>query len=256
MAATWAYTRQVSTHTAGTAGATRTYTPGANMASVAVGSLLVVAVGLISTRTVTAVDSTATTGGALSAWTVGVTNNTTGDAGVAIAYAVVLGALTSSDTITLTFVGGTSAPAVIVSEFSAGAAIATATTDKSVGTGSTANTTYNSGNTATLAASDDLILGIVTFDNGTGTNTITPEVLSPTWQTPTTSVLTIAGSARVSFLWRDPQATTAVRMQGTMSGVASDHSEGVVAITATLGAAAAAPAPRAFNAIPFIGGGL
>jgi hypothetical protein len=35
------------------------------------------------------------------------------------------------------------------------------------------------------------------------------------------------------LLWRDPQATTAVRFFGTISGANSDHTEGVLAVTAT-----------------------
>jgi hypothetical protein len=239
VAATWSLTRQVATGSGGTAATSRTYTLTSG-ASVAVGSLLVVKVGVVGSPILASPFVTSTASASLSAWPVPANTNPSGTQAPLLAYAVVTGAITNTDTITLTFTAN-SAPTVTVNEFSAGSTITAASTDKS-SPGGTTSAAFNSGTTAALAAADDLVIGIISFDNGTGTNTITPEVLSPAWQSAPTTYQTI-GSARDILQWRDPQATTAVRFFGTITGVNSDHREWVVAITATTSGGAAAIPP-------------
>jgi hypothetical protein len=249
----WSLVREVTTATGGTSAVSRTYTLGAAATSVATGNLLVVFAGGLRVLATPFISSV----GNIGTWTVAVNSDGgSGGQSVAVCYALVTGALNSTDSITLTqATAGT--PAVYVEEFSAGAAISSASTDKALTAGSFGQTSFNSGTTAALAGASDLVAGFIIFYDGSSTDTVTPEVLSPVWNTGTTTYLTTpADASRYTYRWRDPAATTAVRFQGTHTGAAADYCATVVAITAATGAAAAAPAPPAFNAIPFIGGGL
>jgi hypothetical protein len=170
---------QVATGTGGTAALTRTYTL-TNGASVAVGSLLVVKVGMVGGRLLATPYISSTS--ANITWTTPppINANAGGTNGIALVYGRVTGSVLGTDTITLTF-SGTAAPAIVVFEYSAGASISAVSTDKSASARAGASTAMNSGTTAALTNADDLVVGHCSFDNGTGTNLITPEVLSPAW---------------------------------------------------------------------------
>jgi hypothetical protein len=237
----WSLVREVTSPALPATAVTHNIALGANAPSVAVGNLLVLNLGTIGPTVSGTPTSTTATAGAIGTWQLGINVAGGGTTQItAVYFAVVNGPLVSTDTINVTFTA-TCQPIILVPEFSAGFKIATAVLDRSTSSGAFGTAAFNSGTTAALTGASDLILGAISFDDGTGTNTITPAVLSPAWQAPTTAVKTGPGSIRNSLRWRDPAASTAVAFTGTVGGTGPDWGAAVIAITATA-ASSAVPA--------------
>jgi hypothetical protein len=93
----------------------------------------------------------------------------------------------------------------------------------------------SSGTTAALSDSDDLVVAIISYDDGVGTNPITMEALSPTWNdTVTTVYQTVLGSDRSTVRWRSPGVNTGVRANAAITGPNPDYCDIIYAIQAQL----------------------